>query len=608
VCGINGFSFRDETLIEKMNTVTKHRGPDGHGVFFDDGISLGHNRLSIIDLSESAGQPMYSNDGRLVIVYNGELYNFKELKNELGDRDWKTTGDTEVILAAYEKWGVDCVKMFNGIFSFAIWDRVKKELFVARDFAGVKPFYYSLHSGNFIFSSEIKAILEHGVSRKMDTKSFDAYMRINYVPAPDTMFVSVKKLPIGHYGIWKDGDFRIAPYLNSVSGKRDRCSYREAVDRVEMAVDSAVQRQLISDRPVGVFLSGGLDSTIVLDSMCRHRGAVDTFSIGFVVADSTEGHKFNDDMNLARETARHYDTNHHELYIDGKYAAEHIARVAWHLDEPFYNPTTISTYALSEFTKKTCDVALGGDGGDELFGGYPRYRLSRMLDYYHLIPQALRTILGKVGRMGRFDTPYSVDRFLLFMAKKDNEIERVVNSEFVSKGILRGSLEERYFKNIRCGSVTENLMNIDRISWLVDESLVRTDKLSMAHGLEQRVPLLDKELIELGESLPLSFKLRGGVTKRVLRDAFRGRIPGVIMDQPKRGWMSPGSYWLRNTHFRLLADEVLTPTYYGGTSRLFDWDRVRAEFDEHVNGGYHMYMLWTILMFQVWAREYKVEV
>jgi len=268
MCAINGFNFKDEKLILKMNLVTRHRGPDGTGIFLDEKISLGHNRLSIIDLSEAASQPMFSPDGNLAIIFNGEIYNFSEIKKELKDfYQFKTHSDTEVILAAYKKWGAEAVKKFNGIFTFAIWDKTKEELFLARDHVGLKPLYYFLDAGKFIFSSEIKAILEHDVPRKLNREAFNIYLRTLYAPAPLTMFEGIHKFPQAHYGVFKNGELKLVKYWEVLEIKYFDKPLKDLAEDLREEVLKSVERQLISDRPIGLYLSGGIDSSAVLDAM-----------------------------------------------------------------------------------------------------------------------------------------------------------------------------------------------------------------------------------------------------------------------------------------------------------------------------------------------------
>lgn len=579
MCAINGFNFKDEGLIRKMNQATQHRGPDGTGVFGDDNVSLGHNRLSIIDLSESASQPMFSGDGKLVIVFNGEIYNFQELKKELGDYPFKTKSDTEVVLASYKKWGSDCVKKFNGIFAFAIWDKNKKELFLARDHVGVKPLYYYHKDGKFIFSSEIKAILEHGMPRQLNMEAFSHYLRVLYVPEPLTMFKEIYKFPPASFGILKNGELKITKYWDIKS--RDYLSESKEffIEELRKKVLASVERQLVSDRPLGVYLSGGIDSSIVLHNMSQLRKGIDTFSVGFELAKEEQRDKFNKDFELAKKTAKFYGTNHNEVLVSSDDILNLFEKAVWHLDEPISNATIIPMMKLAGFAKNKADVVLGGDGGDELFGGYDRYRT----DYW-----------------ARFFMP-PIKRFTRFMFQKDDILERVVNN--LDKDATKKFFKEKYFNSRKM------LMDVDRQSWLVDFSLSMTDKMTMSAGLEERVPLLDKELVEFASEVPLKYKVNFFDTKIILKEAYKGKIPDFLFDQPKRGWFSPGAKWLRHPKIYEMAENILSENYYTETKPLFKWSELSKVLEDHRTGKeYNLTILWALLTFQVWAKQYNVKI
>ena len=375
MCGISGFNFKDEALIKKMNEVTRYRGPDATGIFLADKISLGNNRLSIIDLDSSANQPMEDTTGRYVIVYNGEVYNYRELKKELKDSySFRTESDTEVILASFIKWGTLCVEKLNGIFAFAIWDKEKEELFLARDHAGIKPLYYYLDQGKFIFASEIKSILEHPVSRILNREAFGLYFQLFYVPAPLTMFQGISKFPLGSFGLFKNGNLALSSYTYSVLPPRENIKTKsQAVQETKNVVTQSVCSQMVSDRPVGIFLSGGLDSNIILASL-KSSGYknIDTFSIGFELNSKQAEDKFNTDFNLARRSSEFFGTRHHEVTLGHEEIPQLFEDVVWHLDEPVAVPTALSVLKLSRYATDKVKVILTGNGGDELFLGYER--------------------------------------------------------------------------------------------------------------------------------------------------------------------------------------------------------------------------------------------
>lgn len=612
MCAINGFNFNDDNLILKMNKITSHRGPDGTNVFCDDEISFGHNRLSIIDISESASQPMKSFDGKLIIVFNGEIYNFKELKKELIDYPFKTNSDTEVILAAYQKWGKDCVKKLNGIFAFAIWDKLKKELFLARDNAGIKPLYYFLDGKNFIFSSEIKAIAEHSIPKKLNYEAFNHYLRVLYVPGPLTMFDGVYKFPPASFGIFKNGKLNIQKYWNIGNENIEyfKKSKTEIAKELQKIVQESVESQLISDKPLGIYLSGGIDSSAILDSVRRVRGNVDTFSVGFDLSDQEEREKFNADFNLARKTADYYETNHNEIVVSSKNAMELIEKAIWHMDEPISNPTTIAMMKLAEFAKQKVDVVLGGDGGDELFGGYERYRLSLFANYYQKIPLILRNALNSKEKFKKLNILPGIDRFVLFMFQKDDILKRTVAVNILNLQVSKFFFENSYFANkFKNQKFEEIFMEADRKSWLVDYSLMLNDKMSMTHGLEQRVPLLDKNIIEFATKIPLKYKVNPFNTKIILKEAFKKRIPNFLFNQPKRGWFSPGAKWLRHPKMYKTVEEILSKSYCAETKDLFNWPELKNILKDHCDKKeYNFTIIWTVLTFQIWAKRFNLKI
>lgn len=613
MCAINGFNFRDENLILKMNVATRHRGPDGTGIFLSDGISLGHNRLSIIDLSEAATQPMKNADGNLIIVFNGEIYNFQDIKKELGGSyNFKTFSDTEVILAAYQKWGAACVEKFNGIFAFAVWNKIKQELFLARDQMGVKPLYYFWDSRKFIFSSEIKAILEHNVLRVLNKEAFNHYLRVLYVPEPLTMFEGINKFPPASYATLKNNNFEIHNYWDLKTNDKFSGTKKKLAAELREKVEQAVKSQLISDRPLGIYLSGGMDSSIVLDCAAAERDKIDTFSVGFALKEEEQKEKFNADFNLARRTAEHYGANHHEVLLSPQDVLDLLDKVIWHLDEPISNPTAIAMMKLAGFTKDKADVVLGGDGGDELFGGYDRYRLSLAAGYYQKLPRLFRGAASKFGKKAeKLNLPAGIDRYALFMFQKDEILARAVNDKFLQKEITKIFFENKYFLENSASErkFEETLMDTDKKSWLVDFSLMLTDKMSMSFGLEARVPFLDKDLVEFAARIPLEYKVSLFNTKIILKEAFRGRIPDFLFNQPKRGWFSPAAKWLRHSEIYDYAGRILRKDYFSETSEIFNWPELQRILEKHRDGKeYNLNILWAALTFQIWAKKYKIQI
>ena len=444
MCSINGFNFQNKELIQKMVNETRHRGPDQEGFYYDENISLGHARLSIIDLSERARQPLWNEDKSICVICNGEIYNFQELRKELQERGHRffSRSDTEVILHLYEEKKEKCLEDLNGIFAFAIYDKNKGKIFLARDRIGVKPLYYyfepSMNSGQakFIFSSEIKAILSHSIPREIDREGLSHYFRIFFVPSPFTLFKGIKKIPAAHYLLYKNGEIALKKYWD-LKDASEMKSAKEATEGIKALLRDSVKRQLVSDRPVGVFLSGGIDSTSVLGMVSEFMPReIKTYSVGFDI--NIEPEKYNRDFWLARQTAQHYGTNHHELLINDIDARDNIEKVIWHMEEPAPNPIQIATFLLAREAKKEVAVVLGGDGGDEIFGGYPRYYYSKLIDYYQFLPLLLRKnvppwflkVFSKRENLKeKLNTPQGVPRYLLFMAQKAEILSQVLNRE-----------------------------------------------------------------------------------------------------------------------------------------------------------------------------------
>lgn len=611
MCSINGFNFIDSELILKMNRETRHRGPDGTGVWRGKEVTLGHNRLSIIDLSDRGAQPMTDSSGRLTIVFNGEIYNYKELQDELRKKyTFRSDSDTEVILNAYLEYGKECVKKFNGIFTFAIWDEREKELLLARDHGGVKPLYYLWDGRRFIFSSEIKAILEHDVSREVDREAFNVYMRMGYVPEPYTMFKGIKKLPPAHYAVLKGAELSLKEYWE-IRDFSNRSSREETVTDIRELFKDSVKRQLISDRPVGIFLSGGIDSTAVLGATEEvNPGKIKTYSVGFEVDIQKE--KFNADFLLARQTAKTYATDHHELMISGKDISDHLKTIAWHLDEPNANPTAGAIFLLSRVAKKEVAVVLGGDGADELFGGYRRYALSEMLrKVLRLssgIKKALSFSLAGVGKKEASEKVLLSDPtslFLSFLSQKENEITSILNPAVHNRGLPHSHFA-RYFTDVNLrGDFEKRFMNTDRQSWLTDDSLLRSDKMSMAFGLEQRVPILDYRLVELAYRIPTSWKIKG---KGIRHNTFQGKqiwktavlpyLPEHVRHQQKRGFFTPMAKWLR-TALKEQVTEILSPAHLN--SEFFNVEAVQRMWHDHLESRtYNLTLIWAVVMWQLW--------
>ncbi len=609
MCAINGITKDDVALVSQMNDVTRHRGPDGSSVYAGGAITLGHNRLAIIDTSDASAQPMVSNDGRYVIVYNGELYNFKELRTELESKyTFKTAGDTEVLLTAYREWGEKMFAKLRGIFAFGIWDIKTQELILARDHMGVKPLYYSHQEGVLRFSSEIPALLVDAKATSLDMHSVGFYLAMEYVPGPKTLAQGVLKLQPGHMIKYKDGVYTCTSYKEK---EVDQDTPKKS--NIYTTIDEAVRRQLISDRPVGAYLSGGFDSSIVVHHMAKHTKQVRTYSVDFesVKGEEDASKKFNDDARIAEKTAQFYGTQHKKLTIGIQNIRDVLETAIASSSEPVANATAITQYLLSDFVRKDgVVVALGGDGGDELFAGYTRHRLAMGAYLYQQLPRVLQQV-GKMvhPRLGKLSTPFFTPLHRALMVKDEGKINPLLHTPLCINQDVTEYFDGLYhavlYKEKK--HPLDVFMEVDRATWLADECFIRSDSASMAHGLELRVPLVDTDVVACAQDISIWKKVLPHQGKRILRSTYKAYLPAHLYGEPKRGWLSPAAKWFRDPVIGGLAKEVFSSGYYSGLNTLFDWDYVQAMLNSHINKeGYHLYPLWNILVLQIWAREHKL--
>ena len=600
MCAISGCLGKNESLVARMNAASKQRGPDSTHVWSDDGVTLGFNRLAIIDLSDAAMQPMQDATGRYRIVFNGEIYNYKELKRELAGYPFKTESDTEVILAAFARWGMTAFERLNGMFDLALWDAQEKTLILARDPSGIKPLYYYSLGSALYFASDMRSLLEAPIDRMINKTALAHYLRLMYVPKGMSMIEGVQKLLPGHTLVARGGAITVQPFATWPAADVP-VTYAEGVHAVQASVTAAITRQLVSDRPVGLYLSGGIDSSIIAAVAAKAHPKINSYSVGFDLNDGEDTEKFNADVDLARQTAAFFGTTHHEYRITATEALGLLDEAVAHMSDPVGNATALAQVYLAKRCKETATVVLTGDGGDELFGGYERYRLAHLADRYaRYIPKGFESLLPKVVRRGLLK---GVERYAQLMFQNSAGIL----PEFKDLPIYE---TKALFANefAHAGDIADQLMRTDEHNWLVDEALLRADGMSMAGSVEARVPFLDAEVISLAHVLPREWKVTTGATKRILKDAFKMQLPGFVLAQPKRGWFSPGAKWLRRPEFIARADEVFRPDFTE-CAALFDMQHVRQLWDLHKSKkAYHYTELWAVLTFLLWAREYKVRI
>jgi asparagine synthase (glutamine-hydrolysing) len=612
-----------------MGRTLARRGPDGHGIWLDEdaGLGLAHRRLSIVDVSDAGHQPMHSANGRYVISYNGEIYNFGELRDELAAKGAAFIGgsDTEVMLAAIEQWGLSAsVSRFVGMFAFALWDRETRTLSLVRDRLGIKPLYWSRIEGQFIFASELRALgVCPGWRAEIDRDALAAYMRWNYIPAPHSIYLGVYKLEPGCIlCLQGDGEPRIERYwqarqvVTKAIARRVEWHDEGATAELDSMLRRSVACHMISDVPLGAFLSGGIDSSLVVSLMqAQSQRPVKTFSIGFAEA----GY---DEAVHAKAVARHLGTEHTELYVEPGHALDVIPRLAEFYDEPFGDSSQLPTYLVSEMTRAHVTVALSGDGGDELFAGYARYQwadavwrcfgglpvgLRRVLaGFLNAPPGALWSAAGRLlpDRLGAGRLDDRVAKLARYMSQPDaNGIYRAQHSHWPTGLVLRGN-EPRgaSWDGSLAGDIpdfVERMQFMDMIQYLPDDVLTKLDRASMAVSLEARVPLLDHRLVEFAWGLPAGMKQRGRQPKWALRQVLYNYVPPDLVDRPKMGFGAPVAGWLRGP-LRDWAEALLEPRrlrdedYFDDGPITAAWRRFLAGDDgqrEH---------LWGVLMFQSW--------
>lgn len=619
MCGICGFNWNDEKLIQRMVQKIHHRGPDSNGVKTFPTFSLGNARLSILDLSDRGNQPMSSREGKLWIVYNGEVYNFPEIKKELLAKGYQfnSNTDTEVVLKSYEEYGPGCLQKFNGMFAIAIWDEEKKELFLARDRIGIKPLYYYFKDGILIFGSEIKSILEADcVKKEVNLQSMYYYLGYEFVPAPDTMFQNIYKLRQGHYAIFKNGNLQIQKYWD-LKFKPEITDEEEAADRIFAALEKSVQRRLISDVPLGVFLSGGLDSSTVVGFVSRlYPKKVQTFSIGYKDKTFSE-------LPYAKIVSDFFKTEHNVLMID-PVSPEDIERSLYHLDEPMTDLSTIPFYLICCKAREKVTVCLSGEGGDEMFLGYDRFKAARINRYYNIFPSFLRKKVitplilklpdqpqkkGAINILKRFieGTLYPEEvgamRWQYFLNPK---IEQNIFNEASRSNISFTPFDPIYYFSRTCNSdlQIDRDIFVDIKLTMADSVLMKVDKMSMATSLEVRVPFLDHEVAELCASIPANLKFNKLTTKYILRKTLKkyNFLPESIINRGKQGYSLPVKNWLREELKDYMVDLLKNSPII---KENFDSSYLSELIKEHLELKHnHNHILWALINLSLWYKKF----
>jgi len=608
----------DVRLIAHMRDTLAHRGPDDKGAYIGPGVGLGHRRLSIIDLRPEGRQPMANEDGSVRIVFNGEIYNFKEHREWLLSRGhrFKSRTDTEVIIHLYEEMGVECLKLLRGMFAFAIWDEGKRLLFIARDRLGKKPLYYRFDECRFMFASEIKALLAHpSVGAEPDPAAINHYLAFGYVPGTQSAFKGIQKLPPAHYLTLCQGRIETHRYWRVHYLPKFEIDEREACEQIIQRLKEAVRLRMISDVPLGAFLSGGIDSSAVVAMMAQLSSKpVKTFSIGF-------NEPRYDERNYAREIARRFETEHYEFTVLPD-TIDVLDKLVWHYDEPYADSSALPTYYLCKLAREHVTVALNGDAGDENFAGYPKYLMNAIAERARRSPAWARRTTGLVAALGA--TLFSPDQMI---AKKLRALKYTLETEpvlgvaqrmmnfnaqgrrmlysidfaaTVNQGAPEEMISELYYQT-DADNVVDRSLGIDLSLYLPYDLLVKVDVASMAVGLEARSPMVDHEFVEFVARLPHRFKISGLTLKAILKKALKGLLPKDILGRRKMGFGVPLDYWFRGELRDYIRDILLSQRHL--ERGYFRREAVEKLVENHVTGRVNaQYSIWNLLMLELWHR------
>jgi asparagine synthase (glutamine-hydrolysing) len=619
MCGIAGFAVQNgaarESLIQSMCDAIEHRGPDDEGIYVDGPAAIGMRRLSIIDLS-TGHQPIPNEDQTIWIVFNGEVYNYQSLREELiakGHR-FRTNSDTETILHLYEQEGPEGVKRLRGMFAYAIWDTTKRQLYIARDRFGKKPLYYAHTKNGLCFASELKSLRVHDLDWTINNDALKLYFQFKYIPEPYTPFKAVQKLPAAHWMRYDmaSGKLEQQRYWKlPAPSESDPASFEEAklLEEMRQRFDEAVRIRMIADVPLGAFLSGGLDSSSVVASMAmQSKNPVKTFSIGFEIPEYNE-------LPAAKLVAEKYGTEHHEIIVHPD-SVNLIEKLVRHFDEPFGDSSALPTYAVSEFARRYVKVALSGDGGDELFAGYDSFVEIEKFRRFDALPQPLRALMRATADL----LPYSsYGKNYLRVVAQANPLSRYFEQNLVPYYVRERLVKPDWMLPADTGflqkgfadqllgpgaDIFSQALYFEAHAKLTGDFLVKVDRMSMAASLEVRCPLLDHELAEWAMSIPKQFKLRNGRTKYLLVRALQDRLPPKLLTLPKKGFGAPLTVWFRTSLRQFLHDHLTSKEFLG--RGMISESFLKTLLAEHDSGRRdHYHLLWSLLMLELWFRDWK---
>ncbi|MCB0489189.1 MAG: asparagine synthase (glutamine-hydrolyzing) [Cyclobacteriaceae bacterium] len=628
MCGITGiFAFN---LVGKFNMINvtaatmalAKRGPDFQDIYTDSWVGLGHRRLSIIDTSQAGHQPMWDDGKRFCIIFNGEIFNYRELREELKQRgiSFRSDSDTEVLLQLFILEKENCLQRLNGFFAFCIYDLQEQSLFLARDRYGIKPLLFLMDEDKFIFGSEMKALIHYGIEKKIDYASLHAYLQLNYIPGPDSIFVTVKKLQPGHYLKVQRGKLdQQRFYTLPTNGDSTPLTYESAKDKFKTLLEESVKKRLVADVPLGSFLSGGLDSSIVAGLAARHKPDIHTFSIGY------KDEPFFDETDYAKLVVKHFNTSHTVFSLSNDDLYSHLHSILDYIDEPFADSSAIAVYILSRETRKHATVALSGDGADELLAGYNKHEAAFLMLNAGWKEKAVTSLGGLWSALPKsrnstlFNKFRQLDRFA--RAMKLSPTDRywqlaTFASDAESRDLLspksKEQLDDQLFQNRKRGWLSE-IRNADSINAflrndlhlvLTNDMLTKVDLMSMANGLEVRVPFLDYELVNFVTNLPEEFKINRQLRKRIAQDAFKETLPAKLYNRPKKGFEVPLLKWFRTEMKSLINDDLLSQRRIEEQG-IFNYQSVNALKKQLFSGnpGDVHARIWALIVFQWWHKK-----
>ena len=614
MCGITGYisfkqpiSHSQQFLNNALNTLHK-RGPDNKGIFKDDKCELGHARLSIIDTSDAANQPMQDSSNQYTIIFNGEIYNFNDIKKTLQAKghSFATSSDTEVVLHAYMEYKEKCVKHFNGFFAFCIYDKINQSFFIARDRYGIKPLYYSISNQGITFGSELKALLAYPIEKKIDRDALNLFFRHNYIPAPYTILASCKKLMPGEYLKVSDGNYEITKYYDLSLEKNHQDSYKEAQIKIKDLLYKSIEKRMIADVPLGTFLSGGVDSSIVSLVASKIKNNISTFSIGF------PDEPLFDESKYAEEVANHIKSNHHTFQVTNKDLYQHLEDILDYMDEPFADSSAINVFLLSKKTREHVTVSLSGDGADELFTGYNKHAalyfanqktykntIIKNLGFaFNLLPKSRNSNLGNLGRklkkLNKGLKLSAEERYLEWASFMEAEnVKSLTNHNSIINPVIENS-----FKDF------EDFLKADFQLVLSNDMLKKVDLMSMGNSLEVRTPFLDHHLVEYVFSLPTNYKIDSNSKKKILKDTFRNELPSNVFNRKKHGFEVPMEKWFQKELKSYLKSKIFNnnPLVQAGYLNQNELTKMENNLFNG-NSGDTVLQTWALVVLENWYRK-----